>query len=139
MWLLLVALLLSSCSDQIKVVGFAPDSEKELIGKKIDELSQKFLIAPDIRSKGSKNTGAKCSKYYLGQTKYSYNKIRGSYKTLTQTVYMLNADKDGKVTKAVLLPPALKQVKLYDSMPTLPDRSSLLSKLFADVGSVSIL
>lgn len=132
MWILFfVGILLSGCTDQIRVVGFAPKADQELIGQQIDELSDKFLIAKDVRSQGKK--------YYLGQIKYAFNKLKANYKTLDQRVYELTVDKNGKVTHVYLLPTPKKQVRLYATMPNLPDRSSLLSKLFADVGSVAII
>lgn len=128
--LFLISALFTGCTDKIRVIGHAPNTSQELIGKNINQLEQEFLIAQDKKDK---------KQYYLGKMIYKYNTTKATIELLEQKVYQLTANHKGEIVNATLIPISLKQKKLYDSMPKMPDRSTLLSKLFADIGGVMIV
>lgn len=127
---MLFGLLLTGCVQQYETIGNVPDNINELQNKQITDIKNNFVIAQNIHNK---------KEYFIGKIVYQYNKFTAANKIEKYEMFKLLTDQDGKIIKITPVEQSHKQYDLKAKTLEMPYRETLFSKLFADIGSVSIV
>lgn len=123
--------ILTSCNEYVSHVGAIPENMEQLKNQNIKDVKNHYIVADDIEH---------ANKHYIAAFIYKTRPVNKTYKAVSGSVYTLITDNNGKITNIQ------KVEQNYDvehdntiTLPSSPDKQSVLATLFKNVGSVRVV
>lgn len=130
--LLSISFYLCSCDQSVTHIGYTPENIESIKGQNIYDIKSNYVIADDLHDN---------SKYYITSMIYKTKAINQSIEIMENNIYSISTDNKNIITQVKKI--ELDKTKLINikpiTLPASPDKKSILSLLFTNVGSVSVM